>query len=711
MRVSIIIPTYNRARLVCHAIDSILAQDYKDYEIIVVDDGSTDSTPQVLRKYSGAIKYLRQENRGFGAARNRGLDEAKGEYLAFLDSDDLWTAEKLSIQVEIMDRLSEAAFVFSDFLILKPSGDLINEGLRTWHKRRTPWEEIYSGKAHSSALLQRARNGFDIYTGNIYRELLQEPYVLPSSAMVRRSMLKPGIIFTVGDPLYADWDFFARLARDHSACFLDTATAINRSHDDPVRLTTNCGTLRTAECRLSLIERVWEQDAEFMVRNRELVEKIEAQQLSIVATQLLFEKKAPEARAALKRISAMGKGSGATRLLELFAYSPGGPAALTAARGLRRRIRGKSDCRARTDSDSFKTEVITGPEGLRALSEEWDTLAARYKSPLASHDWALSCAEAFHDVMPTRVLLVRNGGKAAAIAPLGLTGRGSKRLELLGSPFLSEPGAILLDENEGSRPALFKALSETGYPALLRRLPASEAPGQLKEKFSAACFCIYSPAPPAPYACIGKSLDQLRALSPRRRYDIRRARKRAEAHGPVSVQISCPEPSGLERALDKVFRTEAAGWKGRNGSSMLHNQMLGRFFRAYSRRACRSGILRVCTLDIGGQTAAAQLAVESDGSFWVLKIGYDEKWGRCSPGIQLTFECMKYASMRNLSAYEFLGTVEPWLMPFESGRREHINLSVYPLSLPGMLALGKDAPRHVAKRLRGRLRLQGEALS
>lgn len=704
MKVSIIIPTYNRAHLIGHSIDSILAQDFRDYEIIVVDDGSTDSTQQVLEKYYGAIRCIKQDNKGFGAARNRGLEEAKGEYIAFLDSDDLWTEDKLSIQVEVMDRLNEAAFIFSDFLILKPSGSLMCEGLRTWHRNKTPWENIYSGKMESLTLLNRPRTGFGIYTGNLYRQLLEEPYVLPSSAMVRRSMLRPGIVFTVGDPLYADWDFFARLARDNTACFLDTATAINRSHDDAVRLTTNCNRLRTAECRLSLIERVWKKDAKFMASHRELVKRIEAEQLSIVATQLLLEKKASEAKAALKRIAALGGRSGnSVKLLSLFAYSPGGPAALTAARGLRRRLKGKTAGRARMNEASFTTEVITVPDGVGALSHEWNSLSSRYESPLASHDWNLSCSEAFHDAMPTRVLLVRNGKRAAAIAPLGLTGKGLRRLESLGAPFLYEPGALLLDGNEDSRAALLRALSRTGHPAVLRRLAVSEVLEAFREKMGNGCVYIERPAPPTPFANIGKAWDGFPSgFSSKRRYDFRRARKRAEACGPVSVRIYCPEPSGLKRALEKVFETEAAGWKGRKGSSMLHNKRLGSFFRAYSERACRAGILRVCTLDIGGHTAAAQLAVESGGSFWVLKIGYNEKWARCSPGVQLTLECMKYACQKQLRTYEFLGSVEPWLNPFQNGRREYMNCFIYPRSLYGILALGVDAPRHMAKGISGR---------
>lgn len=101
-QVSVIIPTYNRANFVTAAIDSVLAQSYTDYEIIVIDDGSTDNTKEVLQPYRDKIHYIYQPNKGVSAARNTGIKEAQGDWIAFLDSDDRWHCEKLSIQMEFV---------------------------------------------------------------------------------------------------------------------------------------------------------------------------------------------------------------------------------------------------------------------------------------------------------------------------------------------------------------------------------------------------------------------------------------------------------------------------------------------------------------------------------------------------------------------------------------------------------------------------------
>ncbi len=105
--VSVIIPTFNRAGVVTRAIDSVLGQTYRPVEVIVVDDGSTDATPEVLKSYGNAIVSVVQDNAGPSAARNRGVRESRGDLIAFLDSDDLWLASKLERQVDLLQRAGE----------------------------------------------------------------------------------------------------------------------------------------------------------------------------------------------------------------------------------------------------------------------------------------------------------------------------------------------------------------------------------------------------------------------------------------------------------------------------------------------------------------------------------------------------------------------------------------------------------------------------
>ena len=128
-RVSVIIPTYNRLDYVQEAIDSVLAQTYTDYELIVVDDGSTDGTGDTLKaRYGDRIRYLWQENQGWPAARNHGVSIAQGEYIAQLDSDDLWLPEKLVRQVPVLDACPEAVLVFSHVMQIDAEGGVEKQG-------------------------------------------------------------------------------------------------------------------------------------------------------------------------------------------------------------------------------------------------------------------------------------------------------------------------------------------------------------------------------------------------------------------------------------------------------------------------------------------------------------------------------------------------------------------------------------------------------
>jgi glycosyltransferase involved in cell wall biosynthesis len=124
-RVTVIIPTYNRAGLLIEAIESALRQTYRDFEIIVCDDGSTDDTAVRVRALADPVRYLGLTHTGCpGAPRNRGLDAARGELVAFLDDDDLWEPGKLARQVEVLEREPGLNVIYTDRRLLFPDGSL-----------------------------------------------------------------------------------------------------------------------------------------------------------------------------------------------------------------------------------------------------------------------------------------------------------------------------------------------------------------------------------------------------------------------------------------------------------------------------------------------------------------------------------------------------------------------------------------------------------
>lgn len=140
-KVSVIIPTYNRAKYVKEAIDSVLAQTFQDFEIIVVDDGSIDGTGELLKNYNGKIRYIYQTNKGLPAARNTGIRAAKGEYIAFLDSDDIWLPDKLDIQLKILEKNGDVGLIYSRMFVIDEDG-VVNPTVYPKWKLATTLDEM-----------------------------------------------------------------------------------------------------------------------------------------------------------------------------------------------------------------------------------------------------------------------------------------------------------------------------------------------------------------------------------------------------------------------------------------------------------------------------------------------------------------------------------------------------------------------------------------
>lgn len=117
-------PTHNRAKYIMQSINSILAQTYTDYEIIVIDDNSTDNTKEALKIYEGKIRYFFRGGHGAAASRNFGISQAQGEYIAFLDDDDLWLPQHLEINVSILEKNPAIAFVCGDAHVINEHGEM-----------------------------------------------------------------------------------------------------------------------------------------------------------------------------------------------------------------------------------------------------------------------------------------------------------------------------------------------------------------------------------------------------------------------------------------------------------------------------------------------------------------------------------------------------------------------------------------------------------
>jgi len=191
-KVTVVIPTYNSAKYIVPTGESVLAQTYPDYELIVVDDGSTDNTRQLSQPYLARMTYIYQENKKYSGARNRGIRAASGDYIAFLDSDDIWLPDKLAEQVAVMDQHPEVTLVHCSASYIDADGaPVLFKGNRT------------KGEAGGTGPIIADQAGA-LFTF--------DATITTSTVMVRHSTLKEVGPFDPEHIHGEDWELWVRLA-------------------------------------------------------------------------------------------------------------------------------------------------------------------------------------------------------------------------------------------------------------------------------------------------------------------------------------------------------------------------------------------------------------------------------------------------------------------------------------------------------------------
>lgn len=230
-RVSIILPTYNRAYCIQRAVDSVLCQTWHDWELIVVDDGSSDGTEEIIAGCAAAdsrIRYHRQpKNMGVSAARNEGIRQARYEYIAFQDSDDVWHEDKLEKQMRIFEENPEIGLVYCAMQGTRQDGSRI----------RVP------DAAMDEQLLR----------GNMYGLLLQGNVIDAPTAVVRKACVEKCGGFDETLSCLEDWELFLRIAREYEIGYADEALVDSDIHNEGV--SSRAGGYFEARCRMIAMHR------------------------------------------------------------------------------------------------------------------------------------------------------------------------------------------------------------------------------------------------------------------------------------------------------------------------------------------------------------------------------------------------------------------------------------------------------------------------
>ena len=268
MKISVVIPTYNRISLLARAIDSVLKQSLNPYEIIVVDDGSEDGTSEMIQNKYNSIKLIRQQNNGVSAARNKGIKHAKGDWIGLLDSDDEWKEKKLENQADRLIKTPEYDFCHTNEI-------WIRNGVR-----------VNQRKKHEK------------YGGYIFDKCLDICRISPSSVLFRKNILDHIGWFDSQLPVCEDYDLWLRITSEYRILFIDEPLIIKYGgHDDQLSRSVESIEFFRIKSLENLLDRT-----ELSTNNRVLAIQMIIKKYNIYLNGLVKRKKQSEAQQIKEKI-------------------------------------------------------------------------------------------------------------------------------------------------------------------------------------------------------------------------------------------------------------------------------------------------------------------------------------------------------------------------------------------------------------------------
>lgn len=330
----------------------------------------------------------------------------------------------------------------------------------------------------------------------------------------------------------------------------------------------------------------------------------------------------------------------------------------------------------------------------RSLWQQLDRVAP---DPFSRAAFVHAATETLAHRAHIRTVLAHDGTGGLGLTHL-VMGPLSLRAQLLGAHALGEPMHVAATDGLTTQ-ALAQALIALKIPLQFDRLYA-DGPmvAALQNAARGHASCRVTPVGGAPYIALHDGWREPESqFNAKRRSDLRRMSRTAAHTGAVTFESVRPTPREVDAMIETAFEIERHSWKGRQGTALAIDTWRGAFFRRYASNAAADGSLRMAFMRINGVAVAMQLGVVCAHRHWILKIGYDDRHARCSPGNLLMAHVIGQAAEAGLQSVEFLGACEAWTLAWTAQHRACVSLRTYPPTVRGITALAIDAGRRSAR--------------